>query len=119
MLVSADSSSYGIGAVVEQYISLVIDTLPITDVMIDKVLSASAADDNLRVITFCITEWPDDVELLLSEVQPFWHSRDQLTVQTPELSSRRPSVKRPWRRNIPDILASKRTDRRPGQRCGA
>jgi transposase InsO family protein len=68
--------------VVEQYISFVVDTLPITDVMIDKVLSASAADDNFqRVITFCNTEWPDDVELLPSDVRPFWHSRDQLTVQ--------------------------------------
>jgi hypothetical protein len=40
--------------VVEQYISTVVDALPITDVMIDKVLSATAIDDNLQcVIKFC------------------------------------------------------------------
>jgi hypothetical protein len=68
--------------VVEQYISTVVDALPITDVMIDKVLSATAIDDNLqRVIEFCNTQWPDEVELISPEVRPFWHSRDQLTVQ--------------------------------------
>jgi hypothetical protein len=66
--------------VVKQYVSLV-DTLPITDVMIDKVLSASAADNLQIIITFCITEWPEDVELLPSDVRPFWLSHNQLTVQ--------------------------------------
>jgi hypothetical protein len=63
--------------VVEQYISTIVDALRITDVMIDKVLSASAADNNLqRIVKFCNTEWPDKVELLPPEVRPFWHSRN-------------------------------------------
>ncbi len=47
-----------------------------------KVRSALAADDNLqRVITFTNSAWPDDVALLTPELQSYWHSREQLTVQ--------------------------------------
>jgi hypothetical protein len=35
--------------VVEQYISTVVDALPVTDIMIDKILSAKTIDDNLQL----------------------------------------------------------------------
>ena len=42
--------------IVERYVSTVINALPLSDVMIDQVHSATATDDALqRVITFCNT----------------------------------------------------------------
>lgn len=78
----AEPTSIDTSDIVEQYISAVVETLPVTDVMIDKVLTASAADDHLqRIIAFCETEWPETLEFLPPEIRPFWHSRDKLTVQ--------------------------------------
>jgi hypothetical protein len=47
-LLPAEPALIDTSDVVEHNISLVVDTVPITDVMIDKVLSASAADDNFQ-----------------------------------------------------------------------
>ena len=69
--------------IVERYVSVIIASLPLTDVMIDKVRVATATDYALqRVIEMCNNgTWPDDVSRLAFNVQPYWHSRDFLTVQ--------------------------------------
>jgi transposase InsO family protein len=68
--------------VIERYVSVVVASLPITDVLIDKVLSASATDDAIpTVITMCTAGWPDDVDAVPPAVRPYWFSRDQLSVQ--------------------------------------
>ena len=67
---------------VERYASTVIDALPLSDVMTDKILSATATDNALqRVITFCNTSWPNDSSHLVPYLQQYWHSRVRLTVQ--------------------------------------
>ena len=44
--------------IVERYVSTIIDALLLSDIMIDKVHSATATDDGLQhVITFCNTSW--------------------------------------------------------------
>ena len=68
--------------IIECYVSTVIDALPLSDVMIDYVHSATATDDALqRVITFCYTSWPNNLSHLAPDLQQYWHSCDRLTVQ--------------------------------------
>jgi hypothetical protein len=67
--------------VIEPYISHVVETLPITDVLVDKVLAASASDDVIqRVIAMCTSGWPKTADSLPPEVRPYFHSRDEFTV---------------------------------------
>ena len=34
-----------------------------------------------RVVALCADAWPDDINVLPPDVQPYWHSRDLLTLQ--------------------------------------
>ena len=66
--------------VVERYVSVIINSLPLTDCMHEKVKSATTADATLqKVITFSNTDWPN-ISKLTSDLQAYWHSRDQITV---------------------------------------
>jgi transposase InsO family protein len=68
--------------VVEQYVSTVIDALPVTDVMLRKAIDATTTDDVLQqVAAFCSTTWPVTADALSTDVRPFWHSRENITVQ--------------------------------------
>ena len=68
--------------VIERYVSVVVNSLPITDVLIDKVLTASTTDDAIPdVIRYCTTKWPDDNDHLPPAVKSYWPSRDNFTVQ--------------------------------------
>ena len=66
--------------VVERYVSVIINSLPLTDCMHEKVKSATTADATLqKVITFSNTDWPN-ISKLTPDLQAYWHSRDQITV---------------------------------------
>lgn len=68
--------------VVERYISFVINSLPVTDVLVAKIRSASAADDVIQqVLTLCSDEWPSSVDQLPVDVRPYWHTRNELSAQ--------------------------------------
>ena len=68
--------------IIERYVSIVIDALPLSDDMIHKVYSATATDDSLqRVITFCNTSRPYNLSHRAPNLQQYCHSRDRLTVQ--------------------------------------
>ena len=67
--------------VVEQHIRHVVETLPITDALIDRVLAASASDDAIKRITaICTSGWPKTTDALPPEVRPYFHTRDEFTV---------------------------------------
>lgn len=68
--------------VVERYVSVVVNSLLITDVLIDKVLTASTTDDAIPdVIRYCTTKWPDDNDHLPPAVKSYWPSRDNFKAQ--------------------------------------
>ena len=67
--------------IVEHYVSYVVDTLPLTDVMISKVRAALAFDDDLqRVIKYANEGWPDDATTLTPQLREYWHSHEQYTM---------------------------------------
>ena len=67
--------------IIEGYVSTIITSLPLTDVMINKLILATAADTTLQhAITYCTTSWPDVNDLTL-DLKSYWHSRDLLTIQ--------------------------------------
>ena len=67
--------------IIEGYVSTIITSLPLTDVMIKKLILATAANTTLQhAITYCTTSWPDVNDLTL-DLKSYWHSRDLLTIQ--------------------------------------
>jgi transposase InsO family protein len=67
--------------IVEHYVSYVVDTLPLTDVMISKVRAALALDGDLQsVIKYANDGWPDDATTLTPQLRGYWHSREQYTM---------------------------------------
>jgi hypothetical protein len=68
--------------VVERYISFVVNSLPVTDILVAKVRAASATDDVIQqVLTLCGDEWPSSIDQLPVDVRPFWHTRNELSAQ--------------------------------------
>jgi hypothetical protein len=68
--------------VVERYISFVINSLPVTDILVAKVRAASATDDVIQqVLALCRDEWPSSADQLPVNVRPFWHTRNELSAQ--------------------------------------
>jgi hypothetical protein len=70
--------------VTEQRISHVIETLPITGVLVDRILAEFASDDVIkRVIAiwgFCMHGWPKTADVLPLEDRPYCHTRDEFTL---------------------------------------
>jgi hypothetical protein len=54
-----DDEAVDSAGVVEKNISLVVETLPITDILVGRILAASASDDLIeRVTAMCTSGWP-------------------------------------------------------------
>ena len=66
--------------IIEQYVSAITASLPLTDVALEKIKTATAADLTLKVVSsFCTSSWPP-ISHLAADLVPYAHSRDFLTV---------------------------------------
>jgi hypothetical protein len=62
-------------------ISHIVETVPITDVLVDRVLAASSSDDVItRVTAMCTAGWLKTADAVSPEVRPYFHTRDEFTV---------------------------------------